>query len=66
MVNLCVEKLSEGLKTNTEPLEDKEYKLFTELSESQKLKMELIEAIRHASDRKSVVPPEKRVGIPLR
>ena len=53
MVNLCVEKLSEGLKTNTEPLEDKEYKLFTQLSESQKLKMELIEAIRHASDRET-------------
>lgn len=53
MVDLGVEKLSEGLKTNTEPLEDKEYKLFTELSESQKLKMELIEAIRHASDRQT-------------
>ncbi len=53
MVNSSLEKLSEDVKTTTELLEEKEYALLTELSESQKLKMELIESIRHASNLKT-------------
>jgi putative transposase len=51
-----VNSYAENLKTTTElseESEEKEYALFSELSESQKLKMELIEGIRHAKDRQT-------------
>ncbi len=49
MVNSFVEELSENIsQANTETSEEKEYALLSELSESQQLKMELIESIRHA------------------
>ena len=41
------------MKTNTEESEEKAYTLLTELSDEQELKMELIEGIRYASDRKT-------------
>ena len=47
MVDLALEKQSENKS------EEKEYVIFSELSEKDKLKMELIEGIRHASDRKT-------------
>ena len=52
MVNSYAENLKTATELSKEP-EEKEYALFTKLSESQKLKMELIEGIRHASDRQT-------------
>ena len=52
MVNSYAENLKTTTELSEEP-EEKEYVLFSELSESQKLKMELIEGIRHASDRQT-------------
>lgn len=52
MVNSYAENLKTTTELSEEP-EETEYTLFTELSESQKLKMELVESIRHASDRKT-------------
>ena len=52
MVNSYAENLKTTTELSEEP-EDKEYVLFSELSESQKLKMELIEGIRHAKDRQT-------------
>ncbi|VEP14847.1 hypothetical protein H1P_2910008 [Hyella patelloides LEGE 07179] len=51
MIDIPVEKNSEEEQSTTEQL--KEYKLLTELSEDQRLEMELIAEIRHASDRKN-------------
>ena len=54
MVNLTPEKLPEdGSIAITDVSEDKEYTIFSELSETDKLKMELIEGIRHASNLKT-------------
>lgn len=58
MVSSPPEKLSKLLledifDENGETSAEKEYPILTELSEDAKLKMELIEAIRHASDRQT-------------
>ncbi|MEM8832279.1 MAG: Mu transposase C-terminal domain-containing protein [Cyanobacteria bacterium P01_G01_bin.19] len=54
MVNLVSEQLPEdGSIAINDPSEEKEYTIFSELSEKDKLKMELIEGIRHASDLKT-------------
>ncbi|MGL5941733.1 MAG: Mu transposase C-terminal domain-containing protein [Waterburya sp.] len=54
MVNLAPEKLSEeSLMAVTDVSEEKEYTIFSELSERDKLKMELVEGIRFASDLKA-------------
>ncbi len=53
MVTSYFEIRTEDMKTNTEESEEKAYTLLTELSDKQKLKMELIEGIRHANDRKT-------------
>ena len=54
MVDLVSEKLPEdGLIAINDLSEEKEYTIFAELSEKDKLKMELIEGIRHASDLKT-------------
>ncbi len=53
MVDLTPEKLLEdGLITINDDFKEKEYTIFSELSHADKLKMELIEGIRHASDLK--------------
>ncbi|GAB4543596.1 MAG: hypothetical protein Tsb0014_37330 [Pleurocapsa sp.] len=52
MVNSYAENLKTPTELSKEP-EEKEYVLFSELSESQKLKMELIEGIRHAENRQT-------------
>ena len=43
----------EDPKAKAKNLEEREYELLTELSEEQKVKLELIESIRHAGDRKT-------------
>lgn len=48
-----IEKISKNDKNATDPSENQEYAFLTQLSESQKLKMEMIEGIRYASDRKT-------------
>lgn len=54
MVDLVLEKLPEDdLIAIDNSSEEKEYTIFSELSEKDKLKMELIEGIRHASDLKT-------------
>jgi putative transposase len=54
MVNLAPEKLSkDSPMAIADVLEEKEYTIFSELSEKDKLRMELIEAIRYTSDRQS-------------
>lgn len=54
MVNLVLEKLPEDASiAMNHPSEQKEYTIFSELSEKDKLKMELIEGIRHAKDLKT-------------
>ena len=53
MVTSSFERITEDMKTNTEESEEKAYTVLTELSDEQKLKMELIEGIRYASDRKT-------------
>ena len=54
MANLALEKLSkERPVAITDVSEEREYTIFSEFSEADKLKMELIEGIRHASDRKT-------------
>ncbi|MDJ0596659.1 MAG: DDE-type integrase/transposase/recombinase [Pleurocapsa sp. MO_226.B13] len=54
MVNLAPEKLSEDISMAIVDIsKEKEYMIFSELSESDKLKMKLIEGIRHASDLKT-------------
>lgn len=54
MVDLVSEKLPEdGLIAINDSSEEKEYTIFSELSEKDKLKMELIEGIRYASDLKT-------------
>jgi putative transposase len=52
MVNSYAENLKTATELSKEP-EEKEYVLFSELSENQKLKMELVESIRHTSDRQT-------------
>ena len=49
MIDKPAERVSEDTTTTTEPSEN--YKLLTELLEEQKLKLNLIEGIRHVSDR---------------
>ena len=54
MVDLVLEKLPEDSSIAiNDPSEEDEYTIFSELSEKDKLKMELIEGIRHASDLKT-------------
>ena len=54
MVNLTPEKLLEDdLMAITEESEKNEYTIFSELSDTERLKMELVESIRHASDLKT-------------
>ena len=54
MANLALEKLSkERPVAITDVSEEREYTIFSELSEVDKLKMELVEGIRHASDRET-------------
>ena len=53
MMIFYTEKISEDVENTADPSENQEYALLMELSESQKLKMELVEGIRHASDRKT-------------
>ena len=54
MFDLAPEKLSEDSPMAiTDVSEEKEYTIFSELSETDQLKMELVEEIRHSSDRKT-------------
>ena len=54
MVDLTPEKLLEdGLITISDDFQEEKYTIFSELSRKDKLKMELIEGIRHASDLKT-------------